>query len=913
VRTEPDSEADLRVRFATRVRAEVDRRKRALKILGFDDLLGRVRDALADETTGAIARERLRSRYRVVLVDEFQDTDPVQWDVLRLAFHGHRDLVVIGDPKQAIYAFRGADVRAYLTAKSSATTHQTLDTNWRSDARLVDGLATLFRGAALGHADIVVRPVQAAFAEPAVGPGVDPTPVRLRVLQRDGLPLTRAKLAKVDAAREAVAADVAAQVVETLGAGHTYTPRGGVAIPLTARHIAVLVRTGVQARLVREKLLNAGVPCVLTGTSSVFATSAARDWLLLLEALEQSHRSARVRRLALSNVVGCTAADLDAGGDAQTDRLTQQVREWSDVLAQRGVAGLFATVQEQTQLASRLLRRPDGERLVTDLRHVAESLHTESVTGQLGVAGLLSWLRARVEEADSDADQERSRRLDTDADAVQVATVHTSKGLEFPVVLVPFGWDATGGGKAERHPRGHDDDGRRTLHVGGERDAGYAEACAQQDAEEAGEELRLMYVAATRAISRLVLWWAPSTKTPRGPLHRLLLAADPTAITAEVAVPGDDALALVKLRDVTGAGSGGIAVEAMSRTSAMLVAPTPAGRTDIPLRAAEFSRSVDLRWRRTSYTALTASAHGERPVVGSEPEIATKDDEADVDALRGADADAGDEPLKAITSPMADLPGGRTFGTLVHAVLEEADLRAATDVREELRAVAERELMRRGGAMTADELADALLPVVRTPVVDGLRLVDFDRRDRLAELDFELPLAGGDAPVGDVSLRQVGSLLAAHLDAGDRVRPYADLLRDLGGLPLRGYLGGSVDAVLRVGGRDDPRYVVVDYKTNRLADRDVALTAWHYRASALDAAMRQAHYPLQALLYYVALHRFLRWRQPSYDPARHLGGVRYLFLRGMCGDTEPVTGVWSWRPPAEAVVALSDLLAGRAA
>jgi exodeoxyribonuclease V beta subunit len=210
--------------------------------------------------------------------------------------------------------------------------------------------------------------------------------------------------------------------------------------------------------------------------------------------------------------------------------------------------------------------------------------------------------------------------------------------------------------------------------------------------------------------------------------------------------------------------------------------------------------------------------------------------------------------------------------------------------------------------MTADELADALVPVVRTPVLDGARLVDIDRRDRLPEMDFELPLAGGDQPRGAATLRQVGSLLASHLDAGDRVRPYADLLSNLDTLPLRGYLSGSIDAVLRVAGSGEPRYVVVDYKTNRLADGDVPLTAWHYRPSALDAAMRQAHYPLQALLYSVALHRFLRWRQPAYDPARHLGGVRYLFLRGMCGEVEPVTGVWAWLPPARLIEDLSDLL-----
>jgi exodeoxyribonuclease V beta subunit len=160
-----------------------------------------------------------------------------------------------------------------------------------------------------------------------------------------------------------------------------------------------------------------------------------------------------------------------------------------------------------------------------------------------------------------------------------------------------------------------------------------------------------------------------------------------------------------------------------------------------------------------------------------------------------------------------------------------------------------------------------------------------------------------------------------HLPAGDPVWPYAAMLHDplLREETLRGYLTGSLDLVVRVGTPDAPRYVVVDHKTNRLAPPDEPLTAWHYRRTALDDAVRQAHYPLQAMLYAVALHRFLRWRQPGYDPAVHLGGVAYLFLRGMVGPSLPVRadgfvpGVWSWTPPASFVVALSDLLAGGAA
>jgi exodeoxyribonuclease V beta subunit len=196
-----------------------------------------------------------------------------------------------------------------------------------------------------------------------------------------------------------------------------------------------------------------------------------------------------------------------------------------------------------------------------------------------------------------------------------------------------------------------------------------------------------------------------------------------------------------------------------------------------------------------------------------------------------------------------------------------------------------------------------------------LRLIGL--ADRLRELEFELPLAGGDVrgyPAGAVTLGDVAGLLRRHLPDGDPLLPYADLLETQPRLAeqlLRGYLTGSVDVVLRV----DGRYLVVDYKTNWLGTQDTELTAYHYRPEALAAAMGHSDYPLQALLYAVVLHRFLRWRQPGYDPERHIGGVLYLYLRGMCGPDTPVLdghpcGVFSWRPPTPLVLELSDLLDG---
>jgi len=278
-----------------------------------------------------------------------------------------------------------------------------------------------------------------------------------------------------------------------------------------------------------------------------------------------------------------------------------------------------------------------------------------------------------------------------------------------------------------------------------------------------------------------------------------------------------------------------------------------------------------------------------------------------------------------VPSPMADLPSGATFGSLVHGVLEVTDPEAP-DLRAELLARTREQLPWWPVGAEAGEVADALVPSQHTPLgplASGLRLVDIPMRDRLCELDFEFPLTGGDRPAAvrtGVHLGDVAGLLRAHLPADDPLASYADqLVGPLGEQALRGYLSGSIDVVLRVPdgvpGSDGHRYVVVDYKTNLLGEPGTPVTSADYGHPEMAGAMLHSHYPLQALLYSVVLHRFLRWRLPSYDPARHLGGVLYLFLRGMCGPNTPVVdghvaGVFDWSPPAALVTALSDLLEG---
>ncbi|MGV8874056.1 MAG: UvrD-helicase domain-containing protein [Rhodococcus sp. (in: high G+C Gram-positive bacteria)] len=904
-------EPALRVRFAREARREMERRKRLLGVRDYNDLLGLLHSVLSDPVHGDAACARVRDRFRVVLIDEFQDTDPMQWDILWRAFHGSTTLILVGDPKQAIYAFRGAEVLSYLHAVESADHLSELTANWRSDSGLLDSLQHLYGGAALGHDDIMVHRVEARNPRSRM---VGHPPLRLRYLPRTGAGPLRQGFPAVDRLRSRVAADVAADIVELLS-GEAVIDRPDGPRVIEPRDIAVLTRTTKQVALIRDALDAVSVPSVVSSSTSVFGTESARHWLWLLQAIEQPHRTDRVRLAALTPLLGWTAAQLDSGAEDALSQVSSRLREYSILFDEAGFAAVFERVSAQSGLDARLLAVEAGERTMTDLRHIAQLLNRAAVSESLGITALTRWLTDRIKEPAAGGSADRSRRLDSDSAAVQIMTTHGSKGLEFPVVYLPYAWDTLYFSKPSTlllH-----ENGARIRDVGGPSGVGYAARKLISDQEEAGEELRLLYVGLTRAESQIVLWWAPGRNTATSSLHRMLFGRIPGIPQPERSYKVlDDATTANRLQSWVGSAADLISVEPVGPSAPSTEHWIRPEEAHLDVAAARFDRTLDLLWRRTSYSALTAHAHDAGPVqpevgVSSEAEHPEKTDEpaeppvgSEYTSLAGSDN--VDEQLEGIASPMNGMPAGAAFGTLVHEALEHVDA-SAPDLLAELERRCTAAVTSRMAEVDPVALAAALLPVMHTPLGFGT-LADIAPSDHLAELDFELPLAGGDDPVAaTVTLQSVARLMRHHLDAADVLASYPDLLDGIEATPLRGFLTGSIDSVLRIPG---PRYVVVDYKTNRLARGD--LTTGNFTREKMAQEMMRSHYPLQAILYAVALHRYLRWRQPDYDPQLHLGGVRYLFVRGMVGAQTPAgCGVFDWDPPADLVVELSDLLAGK--
>ncbi len=852
----PPGLPEKRRRTATWTVRELDARKRRMNVLTFDDLIVRLRDALRDRPE-AVAL--LHARYDVVLIDEFQDTDLVQWEIMRTGFAAAgKTLVLIGDPKQAIYAFRGGDVYAYLKAAGDRERRE-LTTNFRADQPLIDAYDALFDGATLGHPDIAYLPVTAKHTGARLTGAPVTAPLRLRMALTQDLPpggLTRQDWARAFVARETVAADVAGDIATLLGSAARIEDR-----PIAPADIAVLVPNRFRAKEVREALERKRVPAVVTGAGSVFGEDAAGEWLRLLEALERPSHAVRAHAAALTCFLGWDAARVAAADDRAWERVHDTLHGWARVLRLRGVAALAETITLEQGLPARVLAESGGERRLTDVRHVAQLLHGVATQDGLGPTALTAWLRRRVAEAEQDtADEDRTRRLESDAKAVQVLTVHRAKGLEFGVVYLPYLWDRGFSDDKQGPVVCHDDDGDRVLDVSLE-GPGYEDHRRRWLREERGEDLRLLYVALTRARHQAVVWWCPTFDARNSALGRLVFGRDAAgAIPDGLDAPPRDHEATPILRDLKAkAPAGCISLErALAAGEPWAPPEEPFGE----LAAARFDRHLDTSWRRTSYSALTAVAH--EAAVASEPEAAGVEDEPESGATGGL---------------WADVPVGLRVGTAVHAELERLDFTAPSF----------------GAEVTALGAGPGLEAALATPLGApfGVRLADLAPADRLDELAFELPLAGGDAAAAGapraaaVTVTRLAAILDRHGD------PYGARLAELGAAELRGFLTGSLDLVARL---PDGTFAVFDYKTNGLSS---------FTPAALEAEMHHRHYGLQALLYTVALHRYLRWRSPGAT----IAGVGYLFLRGMDGASAGA-GVFAWTPSRALVEEVSDALDG---
>ena len=903
--------------------------KRQAGTFGFADLLTRLDEALNPALNPGNAgrlRARMLAQHPVALVDEFQDTSPLQsriFDRLYCIADNERasGLLLIGDPKQSIYGFRGADIHSYLTARrATADRHYVLGTNHRSTQALVSAVNHLF-GQAEARAGEGAFMFRAAGTVQAASPAASQTssdaanplpfiPVAARGRAETFVTSARiepaltlaldAELSHANTSRRQFAARCAERIVSLLNDPHAGfdDPSQGFT-RLRPADIAVLVRTGREAAAVRRELRRRAVASVyLSDQVSVFASAEARDLLRWLRAVA-APLDVRLARAALATrTLGLSIAELAvlAADDEAFDARAAQLRQLHTIWRSQGVLTMLRQTLHRFDLPARWLAAPiarshadeartagddggdgDGERRLTNVLHLAELL--QAASAQLdGEQALIRWMAGQITGDAAGAD-EQIVRLESDADLVKVVTVHKAKGLEYPLVFLPFACGFRAIVKARtRFVSLADEAGARSLYL-----QPSAAQIAAADRERQREDLRLLYVALTRAhhalwvgVAALKVGRSTDCMFHRCALGYLLGGARPTPADAlaaqlEMAVEGCPDIALIP-------------ATAPSARTALTARGVPVALREPSVYAANFER----RWGIGSFSALVRDLPVTR--LWSTSTAAARDDElASADevaapagpGLIGLDAGAAAPPWHRF--PRGAVPGNFLHDQLEWLAATGFDLATSIERREHLLRRCERQGW---GARAADVVA-WLAQLVATPLPPvGAALADL--RSPLPEMEFWFPSAG-------VAAAEIDALCRTHLLAG----------RDRPALPereLRGMLMGFADLVFEHGGR----YWVLDYKSNHLGASDA-----DYDADALEAAMAQHRYDVQAALYLLALHRLLRNRLgESYDPARQLGGAVFFFLRGFRG---PAGGAYHLIPPPVLLTDLSALLSASGA
>jgi exodeoxyribonuclease V beta subunit len=877
------ADVELLARFIAFCRDDVGRRKRERALLSYDDLLLGMREALRGHG-GADLATALRTRYKAALIDEFQDTDPIQAEVLERIWEGtDQPLYFVGDPKQAIYGFRGADVFAYLDRRANVSARFTLAVNQRSDPPLLDAVAAFFAGSdrfLIPEISFVpIAPTARPRGHLEIEDAHKPFTV-WHVAQEAG----ESKDAIRRRIADAIAGDVARiHALSRADRAQLVEPERGTK-PLAMSDIAVLVSTHAEGDIVREALANAGLASVTYGADSVFESREAEDLERILRAAAEPGREALLRAALATEPFGMDAAALAAlaADGADWEGWVARFREYHDIARDEGFARMWRELALREGIAERLLGYPDGERRMTNMAHLVELLHGRADAEGLDLAQLARALAHARKTPILDPDTEQLR-LESDEDLVNIVTVFRAKGLEYSVVYCPFLWDGfqqLGRGRAVVfHPQGAS--GGAVVDLGGPDCDAHRRLAA---AEELAGDLRLAYVALTRARHRCTLAWGALPQADQSALAWLLHAPTYAADSPGVDPVGDLKKAFRKLdAEALAARLDRLAVDAKG---ALAVIPLPAEervpearRAKAPdaLIARSFGTRIVPAWRISSFSSLVARSQDESPDYDSIRSVPS------VQIVNGAPRQSGGDDAFG-------MPRGVRIGTALHKVFETIDFASADEAR--IAAVVRRELAQSGVEESWTGVAARVISdVLATPLdSNGFALRDLARADRVDELEFTYPVRGvtaGDLATVLAPLRAVGSRLP-------------ETIGSLVLAPARGFMRGYIDLVFA----RDGRYFIADYKSNWLGD-----TIEHYAPDRLAAAMAESFYDLQYLVYAVALHRLLATRVSGYDYERHFGGIHYLFLRGMRPATGAPFGVYSVRPEASLVVALDACLA----
>lgn len=826
------------------VKIEAEKRKAARNTRHYDDLLLQMRAALQDKAGKANLLKVMRDKYKAVLIDEFQDTDSIQYDIFKELFdYSGGRLFLIGDPKQSIYRFRGADIFSYITAKQGAKIY-TMNTNYRSADNLIAAFNKLFdKDDPFMNKDIVYKRVIAP----------DNAKDKRLVCEKEDKPLIVWKYAPEKTNQKGTkpskkqtdpiaAAAVADEIIKLLNPD--YAALEGE--PVKASDIAVLAASHLEVDKIAEAFRDKNIPYITTKTKNVFSSQEARELCLILRAITDPTYEKYINGALLTNILGEDAKSLSAMNETEKIKHTERFHSYRSIWEQQGFVYMFMKLLADYNVRVHLLMQQTGQRSLTNVLHLAELIHNKAAQEALGITELFNWFSActsamkPAESWKSNGDRDdvfigsgeendSELRLERDDNAVTIMTIHGSKGLEFPIVFAPYL------GKENKikednffYHSAESPDGKSKLILAiGDKDEEHKTKAKAEDLE---ERLRLFYVAVTRARSRCYLF------------HSTFLEHEhkETKDKPEVSINNAEDFFL-KDREKELSANEHIKVAQISFSADDSKYESSDKKLSNKLTALEFTAKINRSWKIASFTSISREAIS----------LGSADDEPEYEDIPFAD-----EAAPVHTTRAALFPKGRGPGDALHKILEKTNFneKAKEDLVKEV--LLEYGLAEETNISIAAEMINNTCEA-KLPADEPFRLCDVDASSKISELEFWLA-----APAD----------IAANFSFDD------DKTNTTKFDPLTGYIHGYIDLFFQHKGK----YYIADWKSNYFKEGD-------YTKETMHDEMIKHKYDMQYMIYAAAVHNYLKKVDPSYSFDKNFGGVFYIFLRGtMQGESKGV-------------------------
>jgi exodeoxyribonuclease V beta subunit len=895
-----DFKAVIFCRALAAVKINMQSQKKQLQQLSFDDLLSQLAAALSKDDAGVLARE-IRQQYPFALIDEFQDTDPEQYAIFSTLYNLSADeilceanqesigLLMIGDPKQSIYAFRGADIFTYMNARRQVKKHFTLGTNWRSSKAMISAANQLFsRSPApfIYNQDIPFYPVSAAKSKGNSLCLGDKPVAALSFWYTD-------KNLNNDQYLSSFAGICASQIDKMLKQGSLQGK------PVTAVNIAVLVRDRREAAFVQDALSQLQVDSVfMSNRDNVYSTHIARELQAVLNAVNEPSNERYLRSALACEVFQLSTLELfNLNHDEMAwEALVEEFLKYRKIWRTNGVLAMLHALLQNRQLANRWLNDLDGERRLTDYLHLAELLQQASIELESNEA-LVRYLQERRLEP-SGQSQEQQLRLDSDRSRVTLITIHKSKGLEYDLVYIPFACRY----RSTSNLLFHNDLNQAVVDTSGSN----SDNKERLDKEQLAEDLRLLYVAVTRAAHACFVGMANVSLRNKSVWHK-------TAIGYLLTLIKEDGQSVL-LKEIELSKAVARLSSENSQIAAIDIAQFTLQQADLfagnnehkdeyqqLLGARKFSRKLAYDWRITSYSALSKH-HLSTQIMPNKNNTVVEDEmiasvgQLSVLEAQKIDLEVINESQEVVEGDLElnifSFPKGAIAGTFLHGIYEEIDFFNANEIH--IAQVLSKNLPLSGYDLEWVPCISQFIYQSLHVLLQGLTLenqacsrqafclADIRNENRLVEMEFLLPFK------------------AIHCDAINQLLQRYDPLAAHAGPLTFSYVSGMLKGFIDLTLRHDGRYYVVDYKSNYLGSH-----VDDYAQEQLDEAMIEHRYDFQYVLYTLALHRLLKTRIAAYSYDEYIGGAFYLFLRGMSVDSQ--TGVFFTKPKRQLIEQLDRL------